>query len=156
VNRGGTRAPKRGGDRRTTGPRSRSGANLSQTAAVSITLGSFQTWKIAQDGNLDEAKKVAAGVAEDQEYQDLIDTFANGGTANIPLGVAHDETVKPRITSGEYGGVQATGLGLIEFTKQAMLSKDQTHPDYVNVVVRLEQGTAPGSMRWVLVKTVTK
>jgi hypothetical protein len=72
------------------------------------------------------------------------------------LGVAHDETVKPRITSGEYGGVQATGLGLIEFTKQAMLSKDQTHPDYVNVVVRLEQGTAPGSMRWVLVKTVTK
>ena len=35
VNRGGTEAPKPGGDRRTTGPRSRSGANLSQTAAVS-------------------------------------------------------------------------------------------------------------------------
>src|ERR1700752_1720846 len=35
VNRAGTGAPKPGGDRRTTGPRSRSGANLFQTAAVS-------------------------------------------------------------------------------------------------------------------------
>ena len=35
VNRRGTGAPKPGGDRRTTGPRSRSGSNLFQTAAVS-------------------------------------------------------------------------------------------------------------------------
>lgn len=120
--------------------------NTPQQIWDQITLGSFQAWKTAQDGNLTEADKLAEGVAEDQEYSDLTATFQNGGSANIPLGVAWD--AQPRITSGEYDGVEANGLGLVEFNKTDMISMDK-----VKVIARFEQGTQANSGRWVLVKT---
>lgn len=110
------------------------------------TLGAFTAWKTAQGGDMAEAKKLATGIAEGGEYDDLVSLFANGGGAVIETGAASDAL--PVITSGEYSGVKANGAGLIEFTKTNMMDGDQ-----VRVIMRFTSGNNPDSARWVLVKT---
>jgi hypothetical protein len=110
-----------------------------------ISLADHTAWKLAQDGHIDEAKRVASAIAEGQELDELIATFANGGAPVIAVGVGMDAS--PTITTGEYDGVQANGFGLTRFTKV-----DATTGDQVKVVVRLTRGTTPDSTRWVLVK----
>lgn len=110
------------------------------------TLAAYTVWKTAQDGNATEARKLATAVAEEQEYNDITNTLANGGSAVLEVGAASDAS--PVITTGEYDGVKANGAGVIKFTKTNVFDGDQ-----VKVIFRYTSGNNADSGRWVLVKT---
>lgn len=117
-----------------------------------ITVGTFQAWEAAQNGNIDEAKKLAAVVAdpEDREYTDQLKTFTNANALSIaPDGVAWNE--QPVIANGEYEGIQATPTApLIEFNVN--IGGNDTG-NRIKAVLRFEQGSNPDANRWVLVST---
>ena len=126
--------------------------NTPQQIWDQVTVGSFQTWEQAQNGNVEEAKKLAA-VANDpeyREYQDEIKTFSITDAAAVNNnGIAWNE--KPVIASGDYEGITATpSAPLIEFNVN--IGGNDTG-NRIKAVLRFEQGSEPDSNRWVLVTT---
>lgn len=124
--------------------------NTPQQIWDQITLGYRHVYELARDGDMQEAQKIALGVAEGKELNDLLDTLQDGGGEYSVIGVGHSRGAKPVIKKGEYQGVHANGLGLIEFSKESMMGSNSV----VRVVARFTQGNDPDSGRWVLVKTV--
>lgn len=106
---------------------------------------------LAQNGEIEEAKKLAAAVAEGTEYDELVGSLANGGGTYNEVGIGHSDSQKPVITDGSYEGVESNGLGLTEFTVEPTATKNYKT---FNVVVRLTKGNDDDSQRWVLVKSV--
>jgi hypothetical protein len=125
--------------------------NTPQEIWDQISTAEFKTWKLAQEGDIEEATKLATAVAEGAEFADLVATFANGGAAVLAVGIGHSDGARPVITSGEYEGMESNGFGLTEFTMEPLATNKY---DPVRVVVRFTKGTDPRSGRWVLVKTV--
>lgn len=125
--------------------------NTPQQIWDQITLGYAHVRNLAIEGDVEEARKLATAVAEGQEYDELVATFADGGANNLEIGVGHDDNALPVISSGSYSGVPSNGLGLIEFTKEALATTDF---DQVRVVARFTKGSKEDSGRWVLVKTM--
>lgn len=126
--------------------------NTPQQIWDQVTVGSFQVWEEAQNGNIEEAKKLAA-VANDpahREYQDEISTFSITDAAAVNNnGVAWNE--KPVITSGEYEGISATPTSpLIEFNVNI---GGNDSGNRIKAVLRFEQGSSSDANRWVLVTT---
>lgn len=126
--------------------------NTPQQIWDQITVGTFQAWEAAQGGNMNIAKKLAAGVAdpERREYTDQLETFSNTDALSvIPEGVAWNE--QPVITQGEYEDISASqNTPLIEFNVNI---GGNGSGNRIKAVLRFEQGTQPDSARWVLVTT---
>lgn len=125
--------------------------NTAQQIWDQIALGEFQAWEAAQSGTpeaMSEAMQLAKGVVDGREYTDLVETFANGGTAVIPVGLVPDDAESPVFTTGKYKDIENSGYGIKIFSKVNPIAGEG-----VRVTARLESGTVDNSMRWVLVKT---
>lgn len=126
--------------------------NTPQQIWDQITVGSFQAWEAAQNGNIDEAKKLAAAVddPEHREYTDEIKGFSNANAIRTNSeGVAWNE--KPVIASGDYEGITATPTApLIEFNVNI---GGNDAGNRIKAVLRFEQGSTSDANRWVLVTT---
>lgn len=119
-------------------------SNTPQEIADQIAVGMFKAWEVAQTGDIDEAKKYAAGVADPESYgyTNQIDAFSNS-VGNFTEAVAWDE--QPLITSGEYEGIVAT-------TENPIMKFNTTSTMDTNVkreiVVQFGKGTNEDSARW--------
>lgn len=125
--------------------------NTAQQIWDQVALGSYQAWETAQSdtpGALYEAERLAKGVAGGREYNDLKETFANGGTAVIPIGLVPDNAESPVFNTGQYKEIKNSGYGIKIFTKVNPVAAEA-----VRVIVRLEKGRTEDSFRWILVKT---
>lgn len=124
--------------------------NTPQQIWDGIKVGTFQAWETAQSGDVEEAKKLAAVVADPEyrEYSDQVKLFSDP-RPDATDGVAWNE--KPVIASGEYEGITATPTApLIEFTVN--IGGNDTG-NRIKAVLRFEQGSTPDANRWVLVTT---
>lgn len=126
--------------------------NTPQEIWDETTIGIFQAWEAAQNGNVNEAKKLAAVVAdpEHREYSDQVKAFTNPNFFSLcPEGVAWNE--QPIIANGSYEGITATAMApLVEFNVNI---GGNDSGNRVKAVLRFEQGSNRGANRWVLVTT---
>ena len=124
--------------------------NTPQQIWDQITVGTFQAWETAQNGNAEEAKKLAAVVADPEyrEYTDQVKLFSDS-RPDATDGVAWNE--QPVIASGSYEGITATSTApLIEFNVN---NGSNDSGNRIKAVLRFEQGSTSDANRWVLVTT---
>ncbi|HUO61882.1 MAG TPA: hypothetical protein VMT96_00315 [Candidatus Bathyarchaeia archaeon] len=122
--------------------------NTPQQIWDQVVVGAYQAWKIADQGNMNEAKKVATGVAEGQAYDLIVNTFQDGGAFLNYQGATW--AAQPVIQTGSYEGVDAKGYGLIEFKVRHATDTDKVS----DVVFQLEKGSGNNSYRWVFEKQI--
>lgn len=123
--------------------------NTPQEIWDQIAIATHKAWQMAAEGNVEEALKITAAIAEGQEYNDTVALFNNGGTPDMNVGAAIEIPNTPTIKTGQYNEVDAQGYGLSKFTKVSVFDGDT-----VNVIARYTQGSTPESARWVIVKTL--
>lgn len=119
-------------------------SNTPQEIVDQIAVGMFRAWEVAQTGDIDEAKKYAAGVADPKShgYSNQIDAFSNS-VGNFTEAVAWEE--QPLITAGDYEGVVATPENPVMKFNTTSTSDTSVQRE---IVVRFDTGTSEDSSRW--------
>lgn len=122
-------------------------SNSPQQILDQLAVGMFKTWEVAQAGDLEQAKKYAAGVTDPKydQYDNLISVL-NGADPVVITGVAYP--TDPTIYSGSYNGVEATTENpVLQFKSRSAMDSSVV----VQMVVRFDKGNSDDSGRWRLI-----
>ncbi|MFZ1360806.1 MAG: hypothetical protein WAS27_02155 [Candidatus Saccharimonadales bacterium] len=99
---------------------------------------------------LNEAKKLAHGVAEGAMYDALLENLGTGDNLTYTeVSNASDENIRPLKTNGSYYDIEANGYPIFSFEKEALGTREYKR---TRVVVRFIEGTDDSASRWVIAR----
>ncbi|MGW8813071.1 DUF4190 domain-containing protein [Gordonia terrae] len=128
-------------------------ANSPQEIWDQVTLGYAHIRNLASSGGpaVNEARKLAYGVAEGGAYTNLTDDLGTDGNYSEVAVAYTDQRTQPVKSSGEYYGVPSNGDPITSFVIEYLAT-----PEFLQtrVVLRFVLGTEADANRWIVAKTI--